>query len=199
MIIIGVTGSIGSGKSHFCKVFAKNKGVKFLSSDEQVHKIYAKDRDLFKQIANNFPTAIIEDKIDRKILGDIVFQDSAKKKQLENIVYPILAHHRKKFINNAKRSGAKIVLLEIPLLFENGLNAECDYAVTLYCSPLIQKARVMKREGMTEEKFANIVKTQMPVSQKIRLSDFAINTGNSKKFTSQAAKGLYIALSELFF
>jgi dephospho-CoA kinase len=194
MIIIGVTGSIGSGKSHFCKVFAKNKGVKFLSSDEQVHKIYAKDKNLFKQIAKIFPTAIVEDKIDRKILGDIVFQDVKKKKQLESIVYPILAHHRKKFISHAKRAGVKIVLLEIPLLFENGLNAECDYTVTLYCSPLIQKARVMKREGMTEEKFANILKTQMSVVQKIRLSDFAINTGNSKQFTAIAAKQLYLHL-----
>lgn len=194
MIIIGVTGSIGSGKSHFCKVFANNKGVKFLSSDEQVHKIYAKDKNLFKQIAKNFPTAIVEDKIDRKILGDIVFKDVKKKKQLENIVYRILAHHRKKFISHAKRAGVKIVLLEIPLLFENGLNAECDYTVTLYCSPLIQKARVMKREGMTEEKFANILKTQMSVVQKIRLSDFAINTGNSKQFTAIAAKQLYLHL-----
>lgn len=194
MIIIGVTGSIGSGKSHFCKVFAKNRGVKFLSSDDQVHKIYAQDKNLFKKIAEKFPEAITENKIDRKKLGDIVFKDSAKKKQLENIVYPILAANRKKFISNAKKSGAKMVLLEIPLLFENGLNAECDYIVTLFCSPLIQKARVLRRKGMTAEKFENILKTQMSVADKIKLSDFAINTGNSKQFTATAAKQLYIEL-----
>ncbi len=195
MIILGVTGSIGSGKSHFCNILAKQKSVRLLSSDAEVHRLYSQNAELVKQISKHFSKAVVKGKIDRKLLGEIVFKNPEKKKQLEDIVYPLLAAERKKFIAKALKDKIKLVVLEIPLLFENHLDALCDYTITLYCSPALEKARVMHRAGMTEEKYANILKTQMPVAEKLKYSDYHFNTGRSKEFTARAARKLYLELT----
>ena len=122
MLILGITGSIGSGKSFFCKALARNKGVRLLSSDAEVHKLYAQDKQLLAQVSKHFPKAVVSGKIDRKVLGEIVFKDAAKKKQLEDIVYPLLKANRHRFLKDCVRRKTKLVVFEIPLLFENDLD-----------------------------------------------------------------------------
>jgi dephospho-CoA kinase len=193
MIILGVTGSIGTGKSFFCRSLAREKGVRVLSSDAEVHRLYAFDKELVKHIEIYFPTAVKGGKIDRQILGAIVFNDREKKHLLESIVYPLLKKRRNRFLNECRKRKVKLAVLEIPLLFENNLDVECHYTLTLYCSKLIQRSRVVGR-GMSEEKFNLILETQMPSHEKIRLSDYHMNTGRSKNFTARLAKKMYLEL-----
>ncbi len=197
MIILGVTGSIGSGKSFFCKTLARNKGVRLLSSDAEVHRLYATDKDLLGQISKHFPKAIVAGKIDRKILGEIVFKDSEKKKQLEDIVYPLLKRNRHRFIQDCIKRRTKLVVLEVPLLFENNIDAECDCTLTVFCSPSLEKKRVLRRAGMTEDKFNKVMATQMPMTEKLKYSDFQFNSGRSKAFSARAARNLWLELTIL--
>ncbi len=205
MLILGVTGSIGSGKSHFCKKLARLRGIKILSSDKMVHNLYADKifaRKLIDIFGNEIKTPSFDgatprnndlsqvscrlhdgicksDYIDRQKLGKIVFKDPKKKKQLEEIVYPELAKQRADLIKLLNRQHFKgILVLEIPLLFENILEQECDLVLTVFCNPIIQKQRVFKRQGMTEEKYNNILKVQMPVHEKIKRSDLTYNSGS---------------------
>lgn len=184
MIILGVTGSIGSGKSFACKVLSRYEKVKVMSSDQMIHFIYEHDSEVIGEIEENFPEAIRGDgSVNRQVLGSIVFADEAKKLLLEEIVYPKLAFMRHQFIQRCVKDGVKLAVLDIPLLFENNLQLECDFVLTVHCNKLIQRQRVLRREGMTEDKFEAILKSQMPVSRKLKLTDFSINTGNSKANT----------------
>ncbi len=194
MIILGVTGSIGSGKSHFCKILSSQRGVRILSSDAEVHRLYAENKQLLEQVKKHFPKAVVNNRIDRKILGGIVFNDAEKRVQLEQMVYPILSRSRQQYIKQSLKDGVKLLVLEIPLLFENNLHSICDYTVTLYCAPSLEKKRVMRRAGMTEEKYRNIIAVQIPSHEKIELSDYYFNTGRSKEFIARAAKHLYLEL-----
>lgn len=179
MLILGVTGSIGSGKSHFCKKLSRLRGIKVLSSDEMVHFLY-EDNNFIQSLSKTFGKEIITNsKIDRQKLGKIVFKDPEKKKQLEEIVYPELAKQRQQIIKLLNRQHFRgILALEIPLLFENGLEEECDVVISVFCNPVIQKQRAFRRKDMTEEKYNNILKTQMPVHGKIKRSDLTYNSGS---------------------
>ena len=196
MIILGITGSIGAGKSHFCNTLARQRGVELLSSDAEVHHLYAHDEELFEHVSKHFPESIVSKKIDRKILGAIVFSDPEKRILLEGLVYPLLSKRRHEFIKHAVKNKVKLLVLEIPLLFENYLDGLCDYTVTLYCAPSLEKKRVMRRTGMTEAKYDNIIATQLPNSEKFKLSDYYFNTGRGKEFIARAAKKLYLELVE---
>ena len=196
MIIIGITGSIASGKSYALKCFSQFINVKVISSDSEVHKLYQEDQDLINEISKNFPDVVKNNKLDRRKLAQLVFNDSSKKTILESIVHPALEKHRDKLIKLYRRQAVKILVLEIPLLFETGLDEICDYILTVYCNPNIQRARAMKREGMTKEKFYNILSSQMPYNEKISRSDFVINTGDSKSKTARKIKDIYMRIAE---
>lgn len=160
MIILGITGSIGSGKSYISSVFKRFSGVVCYSSDKMVHRLFAEDKKLQKQISEHFPEAVNNDNIiDRKKLGDIVFFNEEKKRLLESFIYPKLKSQRKKAIHEAIRKKTKILIFDIPLLFENNLDTECDFVLTVFCNDIIQRQRVLKRKGMSKEKFNNILKS----------------------------------------
>lgn len=179
MIILGVTGSIGSGKSYFCKKFSAKKGVKYISSDEMVHELYAHNNQVLEFVRHNFAASIIENKIDRKVLGNIVFNDKEKLKKLQSFIHPLLKKQRRNLIARHRANGTKIIVLEIPLLFENNLQSECDFTLTIFCSRVIEEQRASKRFGFTREKFLKILSSQMNVQKKIMLSDYSINSGSS--------------------
>jgi len=183
MIILGVTGSIASGKSYACSVLSSFSGVRIISSDDMVHFLYQNDEELVNHIYRNHSEAIIDNEIDRKKLGEFIFNNPIAKKHLEDIIFPKLKILRQEFVKNCIKTKAKLVVFEIPLLFENSLQGECDYVLTIFCNKIIQKQRVLRRWGMTEAKFNSILKSQMPVHKKLKLSDFSINSGAGKANT----------------
>lgn len=181
MKIIGLTGSIGMGKSTTAEMFDK-LGVPIHDSDQSARDVLADGGAAVADVLQAFPES--EDKqekgkIDRKALRAIVFDDSAARKQLENIIHPHVWKAQKDFIKAAQRKGVECVLLDIPLLFETGANMRVDFTVVVSAPAYEQKRRVMARPGMTEEIFNKVLSTQMPDAEKRRLADYVINTGLS--------------------
>ncbi len=194
--VISVTGGIASGKSYFCKKLSKMRGVRCFSSDEMVHKLY-ENKALQLKLVQIFGKEILSDnKINRKILGEIVFRDKNQKKKLEEIIYPELAKQRKNIIKQLNRQNFNGVLVfEIPLLFENNLQNEFDATITIYCNKIIQKQRVLRRINMTEEKLNNILKSQMKLSEKLKRTDVKYNSGSQQFLIPSFAELLKIITS----
>lgn len=178
MIVLGLTGSIGMGKSTAASML-KILGVPVHDSDRAVHAALAPKGAAFEEVAVTFPGAWDKKSrtIDRKALGDIVFHDKAQRKKLEAILHPIAAASQKKFIMDMRSKGKRAVVLEIPLLFETGAEARVDYTICVTAPAAIQRRRVLARKNMTEEKFRNIVANQMPDAEKQARSDFTVQTG----------------------
>lgn len=178
MIVFGLTGSIGMGKSTAAKML-KLMGVPVHDSDVAVHAALRPRGDAFEEVAVTFPDAWDKKKrvIDRKKLGDIVFNDKAELKKLEAILHPIAAASQKNFLRAMKRKGKRAAVLEIPLLFETGAEPRVDYTICVSAPPIIQRRRVMARKNMTDQKFKRILESQMPDMQKQALSDFVVQTG----------------------
>lgn len=167
--IVGLTGSIGSGKSHVLALFA-DAGIPTQSSDAVAHELLGGDA--FEQVSAAFPEAVDGGEISRQKLGQVVFADSLKKKQLENILHPLV---RERNIQFAKDSDARFVVIEIPLLFESGAESYCDYTIALNVSRETLQKRALKRAGMTLDKFEKILSAQMPTEEKLKRADFVID------------------------
>ena len=185
MIVIGLTGSIGMGKSTVSKQFAL-LGAKVASADDFVHYLLKNDLKIIAEIAKEFPNAIIDGVIERKILGKIVFADAEKRKILEQILHPKVVALEEKFVKKQRNLGAKLVVLDIPLLFETGAENRVDYTVVVTAPKFIQRRRVLARIGVTPEKFEQILKTQMPDNEKRKRADFIIQTGLGKAYSFRA-------------
>lgn len=176
MIVIGLTGSIGMGKSAAARML-KFMGVPVHDSDHAVHQALKKSGPAFGAVSALFPEAVKNGEIDRGRLGKIVFADKAALKKLEEILHPVARESQFDFMRAMKSKGQKIVVLEIPLLFETCADRRVDYVVTVSSPPEIQRQRVMGRTGMTEEKFKSILDSQMPDAQKRARSDYVVDTG----------------------
>lgn len=177
MFILGLTGSIGMGKSTVAEMFAfYNAGV--CNADELVHQLLGRDGVVKSVISTQFPASIDEDgTISRKKLGALVFGNDIAMKRLENIIHPKVQQMENEFITLSDRKGKKLVVLDIPLLYETGAEKRCDKVAVVSAPYEVQKVRVMKREGMTEEKFQYILSRQMADEEKRQRADFVINTG----------------------
>lgn len=178
MIVIGLTGSIGMGKSRVAKML-KGMGIPVHDSDKAVHESLMPYGSAFEIVALTFPATWDKKTkiINRKILGDIVFNDDVALKKLETILHPIAKKSQMNFIKSMKANGKKIVVLEIPLLFETGAQNRMDYILCVTAPYATQRRRVLARKGMTPQKFESVVMRQMHDSQKRALSDFVVNTG----------------------
>ena len=176
MIVLGLTGSIGMGKSTAAKML-RMTGVPVHDSDKAVHQALLPGGSAYRAVADMFPSVSGRNGIDRKKLGAIVFADKAALKKLESILHPAAQESQQKFIRAMQAKGKKIVALEIPLLFETGAEERVDYTVTVTSPPAIQRRRVMKRKNMNEEKFKSILASQMPDAEKQARSDFVVDTG----------------------
>ena len=190
MIVIGITGSIGMGKSTASQMLMR-LGVPVHDSDEAAHAALKSGSTVFDEIVKTFPKAYNkkQDRIDRKKLGEIVFGNPDKKGTLESIVHPFVQESQRQFIKQMRVKGMKIVALDIPLLFETGAQDRVDYTVTVIAPFHIQTQRVMARPNMTLDKFNAILESQMPDLQKQRLSDFVVQTGlgRSRSFSQLRA------------
>jgi dephospho-CoA kinase len=173
MFILGLTGSLGMGKSATAKLFAE-AGVPVYDADAAVHRLYEGEATPLIEAA--FPGTTTGGKVDRDKLAQRVLGDSAAIKKLESIVHPLVAAAREKFLNEAERKGAKIAVLDIPLLFETGGEKRCDAVVVVSAPAAVQHARVFERAGMTEQKFAAILAKQMQDADKRARADFVVDT-----------------------
>lgn len=174
MIVIGLTGSIGMGKSTTAKLFAE-EGVPLCDSDAVVHDLYRGEA--VAPIAAVFPDAVIGSVVDRDRLSKILRENPAQFPVLEQIVHPLVRAKQDAFVDDQRRNGARFALLDIPLLFETGAESRVDVVVVVSCAADIQRQRVLSRPGMTEEKFAMIIARQMPDVEKRSRADFVIDTG----------------------
>jgi dephospho-CoA kinase len=173
MFILGLTGSLGMGKSATAKMFAE-AGVPVYDADAAVHRLYEGEATPLIEAA--FPGTTTGGKVDRDKLAQRVLGDSAAIKKLESIVHPLVAAAREKFLNEAEHKGAKVAVLDIPLLFETGGEKRCDAVVVVSAPAAVQHARVFERAGMNEQKFAAILAKQMLDADKRARADFVVDT-----------------------
>ena len=173
MIILGLTGSIGMGKSTTAKLF-EEAGVPVYDADAAVHKIY--EGEAAPAIEAAFPGTTVNGKVDRNKLSAKVVHDPAAMKRLEQIVHPMLGASRKKFLDDAEASGAPVVVMDIPLLFETGGERHVDAVVVVTTSPELQRERILARDNMTGVKLAAILTRQLPDAEKRKRADFIVDT-----------------------
>ena len=175
MRIVGLTGSIGMGKSTTAKLFAE-AGVPVYDADAAVHKIY--EGEAAPAIEAAFPGTTAEGRVDRAKLSAKVVHDTAAIKQLEQIVHPMLGASRKKFLDDAERAGAPVVVMDIPLLFETGGEKRVDAVVVVTTSPESQRERILARGTMTSEALDAILARQLPDAEKRERADFVVDTSH---------------------
>ncbi|HZL41415.1 MAG TPA: dephospho-CoA kinase [Pseudolabrys sp.] len=173
MFILGLTGSIGMGKSTTAKMFAE-EGVPVHDADAVVHRLY--EGEAAPAIEAAFPGTTDHGKVNRDKLGQRVLGNELAMKRLEHIVHPLVRQAEERFLAEAKKKGAKAALLDIPLLYETAGDKHCDAVVVVSAPAEIQRARAFERPGMTQEKFAAILAKQTPDTEKRRRADFVVDT-----------------------
>ena len=175
MLILGLTGSIGMGKSTTAKLFVE-AGVPVYDADAEVHRLY--ESEAAPAIEAAFPGTTLNGRVDRAKLSARVVQDAAAMKQLEGIVHPMLGASRQKFFADAEAAGAPVVVLDIPLLFETGGEKRVDAVVVVTTSPELQRERVLARGTMDAAKLDAIIAKQMPDTEKRKRADFIVDTSH---------------------
>jgi dephospho-CoA kinase len=175
MLILGLTGSIGMGKSTTAKLFAE-AGVPVYDADAAVHQVY--EGEAAPAIEAAFPGTTVGGKVDRARLSARVVHDPAAMKQLEQIVHPMLGASRKKFFDDAEAAGAPVVVVDVPLLFETGGEKRVDAVVVVTTTPEIQRERVLARGTMDEAKLDSILARQLPDAEKRKRADFVVDTSH---------------------
>lgn len=182
MLLLGLTGSIGMGKSTTADMF-RAEGTPVYDSDRLVHDIY--NGPAAMEIERAFPGATVGGAVDRNRLASFVLGDAAAMKRLEAIVHPLVWEGRRRFLEEQARRGVKIAVLDIPLLFETGADKDVDAIVVVTAPKSLQRARVLARANMTEEKFESILARQTPDEEKRRRADFIVHTDAGR----EAARG----------
>jgi dephospho-CoA kinase len=175
MLILGLTGSIGMGKSTTAKLFAE-AGVPVYDADATVHMIY--EGEAVPAIEAAFPGTTVGGKVDRARLSAQVMHDPAKMKQLEQIVHPMLRAYHQKFLDEAERSGAPVAVVDVPLLYETGGETRVDAVVVVSTSPQQQRERILARDNMTADKLDAILARQLPDAEKRARADFVVDTSH---------------------
>jgi dephospho-CoA kinase len=175
MIILGLTGSIGMGKSTTAKLFAE-AGVPVYDADATVHSLY--QGEAVSAIEAAFPGTTADGKVDRTRLSARVVHDPAAMKQLEQIVHPMLGASRQKFLSDAEQAGAPVAVVDVPLLFETGGEKRVDAVVVVTTTPELQRARILVRDNMTPEKLDAILARQLPDAEKRKRAHFVVDTSH---------------------
>ena len=176
MVVLGLTGSLGMGKSTTARFFAE-AGVPVFDADAVVHRLYAGEAAAAIEAA--FPGTTGEHGVDRAKLAQAVVGDPAALARLEAIIHPLVRREELRFIAEASKAGAPVAVLDIPLLFETGRASLVDAVVVVSAPPEVQRARAFERPGMTEEKFRVLLAKQMPDEEKRRRADFIVDSSRS--------------------
>ena len=181
MPVIGLTGNIASGKSHIAEIFS-SFGALISNSDTVAHEVM--NEEAFEEIKSLFPNAVEGNEINRRMLGQIVFNDEEKLKQLEQVLHPLV---RKKNIEFIQANRGKLLVLEIPLLFETNADEICDHTIFVNVSRETQESRALARAGMNPIKLQKILERQhkIPVEEKIKKAHFIIDNNPGMDATRQ--------------
>ena len=176
MIVLGLTGSIGMGKTTTTAMFAE-EGALVWNADEAVHRLYARGGAAVGPVDEAFPGVVVAGAVDRARLAGALGQDEAAFRRLEAIVHPLVLKGRLEDLAAAERRGVRLAVLDTPLLFETGGDAAVDAVVVVTAGPEVQAERVLARPGMTRERFEAILARQTPDAEKRRRADFIVDTG----------------------
>lgn len=189
MLVVGLTGSIGMGKSTAAGMFRQLQTPVY-DADAEVHKLYAEGGAAVEPIRAAFPSAVEGNKVIRSRLSKLVVGKEAEIKKLEAITHPLLGQGRADFFAAAEKAGAKLVVLDVPLIFETGGEKNFNKIVVVSAPKEVQRDRVLARDDMTEEKFEAILARQTPDAEKRRQADYVINTNCPKEATLEQVRGL---------
>jgi dephospho-CoA kinase len=188
MIVLGLTGSVGMGKSTAAAML-RRLGVPVHDADATVHRLMARGGPAVAAVAKAFPDVRRKDGgIDRTALGRRVFADAKALQRLERILHPLVRQSQRRFLDAARARRAPLVVLDVPLLFEGGGAALCDKVMVVSAPPAVQRARVMARPGMTEARFRAILAKQMPDREKRRRADYIVPSGLGRALTYRKLK-----------
>ncbi len=193
MIVLGLTGSIGMGKTAAAKML-RRMGLPLHDADRAVHRLLAKGGAAVAAVEAAFPGVVADGAVDRERLAGRVFEDRAALKRLEEILHPAVRRVTRVFLGHQVRSGRSLVVLDIPLLFETGGEVNCDAVAVVTAPPFVQRERVMGRRGMTAARFQAILAKQMPDREKRRRADFVVHTGLSKADTLRQLRAIVTLL-----
>ncbi len=194
MMVLGLTGSIGMGKTTAGLAF-RRLGVPVHDADAEVHRLLAGDAVLIARIAAAFRTALVDGRVDRRLLGRAVFGDAVALERLEAIIHPAVRTTHRRFLARMARARMRLCVLDIPLLFETGGEALCDRIAVTSAPFRIQKARVLRRAGMTAERLDAVLERQLPDRDKRRRADFVIPTGLGRDVAFRAVRDIVASLA----
>lgn len=186
MIILGLTGSIGMGKSTTAEFF-KKRNIPTYNADDAVHSLY-QDKAVIERIGSVFENSVINGRIDRTKISQEIIINPSKLENLEQIIHPLVREKETEFVEKHRKNNEKLIVLDIPLLFETGTADRVD-KIAVVSAPLdVQRQRVLAREGWNEEKFNRIISRQMPDQEKRRRADFVIDTGKGMEHAEEQVK-----------
>ncbi len=197
MMILGLTGSIGMGKSTTTRAFAQ-LGAAIWDADAEVHRLTGPGGAAVTAVTDAFPDARSDENgavtVNRQVLGKMVFGNSSALKQLEDIVHPMVRQAERRFLAIAERRSCRLAVLDTPLLFETGGEVRCDATAVVSAPDFVQRSRVLARPGMTESKLNAILARQMTDWEKRRRADFVIHTGLSRRESALQSQRIFITL-----
>jgi dephospho-CoA kinase len=194
MIVLGLTGSIGMGKSTAANML-RRLGVPLFDADAAVHRLLGPGGAAVEAVESLFPGVRDESGgIDRRRLGARVFGDPAALRRLEAILHPMVRRAERQFVKAARARRGRLIVLDIPLLYETGGRRHIDYVLVVSAPPRVQRERVMRRPGMTESRFASILRAQMPDREKRRRADFVVPTGLGRGLTFRRLRRIVTGL-----
>ena len=180
MIVLGLTGSVGMGKTETSKYFLRNN-IEVFDCDNKIDSFYKK-REIIEEIKNFFPSIIIKDNVDKTSLAKLVFNDKKKLVFLERLLHHKLKEEQSFWLRKKIREKKKIVVFDVPLLFEKDNLKKYDLAIVVSCSKGIQKRRVLKRKGWNKERLEKTLKLQISDNKKKKMADIVINTDRGKRY-----------------
>jgi dephospho-CoA kinase len=189
MKVLGLTGGIGMGKSTATNTLRRLR-VPVFDADAAVHGLQAKGGRAVRPIGAAFPDAVRDGAVDREALRRAVLGNPAALKRLERIVHPLVRQEERRFMAAARRRGERLVVLDVPLLFETGGAGRCDAVVVVTAPAAVQRWRVLRRPGMTEERFRAILARQTPDREKRRRADHLVHSGLSRHFAQRRIRQL---------
>jgi dephospho-CoA kinase len=194
-LIVGLTGSIGMGKTETARMFAK-LGIPVYDADAAVHRLYEKGGAAVPEIAKVFPDCVKDGRVDRAALGQLATADRRAFKTLEQIVHPLVGREQQAFLERARSEGAEIVVLDIPLLFEAGGHARVDAIVVVSAPSHVQRERVLQRPGMTADKLDQLLARQMPDEEKRAKAHFVVETDKGLEHAFEQVKKIVAELNQ---